>query len=271
MRSDLIHQLQTIIDSSTDSDSNRMIARYFLVNLMTLDSLSVQTIASACYASIATVSRFVRSLGYESFAQLKQTTVHYRHSINASVKDYWEELPYAQGEDAALTSYTENLADTLLRYKEQVSFEQLDRIARQIHDADSVTLYGFFQPGLLAKQLQFLFLSIGRYTEAYDLVEDHEERARTMQKGDLALFLSVDGNYVAGMGRSVIEQLRKRGVTLVLFTQNHSPELAEQFDEVVLLGAQDSKRAGYYKLQLSTELLFSRYMLLYSPDFPKPV
>ncbi len=269
MRSDLIHQLQSIIDSSADIDSNRTIARYFLANLMTLDSLSVQTIATACYASIATVSRFVRSLGYESFAQLKQTTVHYRHSVSASVKDYWDELPYAQGDEAAIAAYTENLTDALLRFKDTVSVAQLDRVARQIHDAVNVTLYGFFQPGLLAKQLQFLFLSIGRYTEAYDLVEDHEERARTMQKGDLALFFSVDGNYVAGMGRSVIEQLRSRGVTLILFTQNHSAELAEQFDEVVLLGQQDSKRAGYYKLQLCTELLFSRYMQLYSPDCPR--
>ncbi len=266
MRSDLIHQLQTIIDSSSDSDGGRTIARYFLSHLMTLDTLSVQTIASDCYASIATVSRFVRSLGYESFAQLKQVTVHYRHSFTASVKDYWKELPYAQGDEAAIASYTENITDALLRYQQTVSVEQMDRLARMIHDAHNVILYGFFQPGLLAKQLQFLLLSVGRYTEAYDLVEDHEQRAQTVQEGDLAIFLSVDGNYVAGMGRGVMQQLQQRGATLVLMTQNHSEELAASFDEVVLLGEQNSSRAGYYKLQFATELLFSRYMHLYSPE-----
>ena len=269
MHSDLIHQLQAIVDSSADNDSNRTIARYFLSHLMTLDSLSVQTIANACYASIATVSRFVRSLGYDSFAQLKQVTVYYRHSVNASTKDYLEELPYHQGDREAIASYTSNIADALVRFQQSVSLEQLDGVCRQIHDARDVALYGFYQPGLLAKQLQFLFLSIGRYTESYDLVEDHAERARTMDRGDLAIFLSVDGNYVMGQGRQIIEQLRSRGVRVILLSQTREPSIHAMFDEVVSLGTPDSKRAGYYKLQLCTELLFSRYMRLYSPDAPR--
>ncbi len=269
MHSDLIHQLQAIVDSSADSDSNRTIARYFLTHLMTLDSLSVQSIATACYASIATVSRFVRSLGYDGFAQLKQITVHYRHSVNASTSDYLDELPYAVGDHEAIQSYTENIADAMMRFQKEIPIDQLDHICQLIHDSSNVALYGFFQPGLLAKQLQFLFLSIGKYTESYDLVEDHEERARTMEADDLAVFFSVDGNYILGHGGAIVRILRERGVKLVLFTQNHDPAIHALFDEVFLLGTQDSKRAGYYKLQLATELLFSRYMKLYSPDAPR--
>ena len=269
MHSDLIHQLQAIIDSSADNDSNRTIARYMLLHLMTLDRLSVQTIAGACYASIATVSRFVRSLGFESFAQLKHAAVHYRHSIDSSARDYLKELPYGGDERGTVMRYTEDITAAMEGFAASVSVEQLDRVVRKIHDAKGVALYGFFQPGLLAKQLQFLFLSIGRYTESYDLVEDHEERARTMEKGDLALFLSVDGNYVAGQGSAVLRMLRERGVTLILMTQNPSPALHEAFDEVVLLGKRDSTRAGYYKLQLATELLFSRYMYLYRSEGPE--
>lgn len=270
MHSDLIHQLQAIVDSSADSDSNRTIARYMLLHLMTLDSLSVQSIASACYASIATVSRFVRSLGFEGFAQLKQAAVHYRHSIDSSARDYLKELSY-DGRDGRETvvQYTAAIASAMEDFAASVSLEQLDRVAAAIHDAKGVAIYGFFQPGLLAKQLQFLFLSIGRYTESYDLVEDHEERARTMEEGDLALFLSVDGNYVFGQGNAVLRLLRERGVKLVLMTQNPSPELHRQFDEVVLLGNRDSTRSGYYKLQLATELLFSRYMQLYRSEGPE--
>ena len=69
------------------------------------------------------------------------------------------------------------------------AFSQLDGVCRRIHDARDVALYGFYQPGLLAKQLQFLFLSLGRYTESYALVEDLAWRARTMEPGDLAIFL----------------------------------------------------------------------------------
>ena len=90
-----------------------------------------------------------------------------------------------------------------------------------------------------------------------------------MEKGDLALFLSVDGNYVAGQGSAVLRMLLERGVTLILMTQNPSPALHEAFDEVVLLGKRDSTRAGYYKLQLATELLFSRYMDLYRSEGPE--
>lgn len=269
MHSDLIHQLQAIVDSSADKDSNRTIARFMLSHLMTLDTLSVQTIAGACFASIATVSRFVRSLGFESFAQLKQAAVHYRHSINSSAQDYLQELPYEGDDQQTVIQYTRGLTGAMEDFSRSVSIEQIDRVARKIHDAQGVALYGFFQPGLLAKQLQFLFLSIGRYTESYDLIEDHEERARTMQKGDLALFLSVNGNYVAGQGSAVLTLLRERGVTLVLMTQNPSPALHRAFDEVVLLGKKDSTRSGYYKLQLATELLFSRYMHLFAPKGPE--
>ena len=269
MHSDLIHQLQMIVDSSADSDPNRTIARYMLLHLFELDSLSVQNIADACYASIATVSRFVRSLGFTGFSQLKQAAVHYRHSIDHITGDYLKDIPYGEGAPGAICRYAGGLSGAMEDFAAHVSVPQLDRIASAIHDARGVALYGFYQPGLLANQLQFLFLSIGRYTESYDLVEDHEERARTMRAGDLALFLSVDGNYVAGHGRAVLDLLRERGVTLMLMTQNPSPLLHAAFDEVLLLGRQDSSRAGYYKLQLATELLFSRYMYLFPAEDPE--
>lgn len=259
MTTDLIHRLQGIVDSSVENDGNRAIARYMLQNLASLDRLSVQSIANDCYASIATVSRFVRALGFESFSQMKKQSAQYRLVIGESVRSVPDLSFSLQDGSAPLTSYVDEITDSLNRFAVQFDYAAADRLVTLLEQCRSAALFGIYQPGLIARHLQFLLLSAGRYTEYYDLLEDHAERARTMTDQDLAVIFSVDGNYLSSSG-DVIHKMKNQGVHLILVTQNPDSGFHALFEQVILLGGKDSSRAGCYKLQLFTEVLFSRYV-----------
>ena len=261
MQIDLIHRLQWIVDATTENSVHRTLADYLLHHLGRLDQLSIQEMADACYASIATVSRFVRSLGFDSFAQLKKQ-VRYQQMDTAQTAKVGllpEQLAALDQDGQAVFQYASGIADALCRYSRTVSIAQLDQLAHRLLQSRHVALFGFYQPGLLARHLQFLLLSVGRYTEYYDLVEDHLQRAATLGPGDLALVFSVGGNYLASAAE-VINRMQKGGAWTVLVTQNPDPALGDLFHQVILLGDNDGSQAGLYKLQLFTELLFSRYL-----------
>lgn len=309
LTTDLVHRLQLLADASAANDGSRLIARYLLQHLNDLDSLSVQNIADACYASIATVSRFVRSLGYDSFAKLRQAAARkagraaagaagfdLEHITNFSTSDGSADSETAGsgsagpgiagsntagfgiansstagsriagfsaslGEDgfSGLWLYANEISSALRRFAEMLDRSAVDKLAALLLNCRTAALFGIYQPGLIARHLQFLLLSAGRYTEYYDLMEDHAERAKTMSSGDLAVIFSVDGNYFACF-EEVISLMEQRGVSLVLVTQNRTLAGSHSFEQVILLGGQDSAAAGCYKLQLFAEVLFARYL-----------
>ncbi|MCI8601484.1 MAG: MurR/RpiR family transcriptional regulator [Oscillospiraceae bacterium] len=252
MTTDLVHRLQSLADSSASNDGNRLMARYLLQRLSDLDSLSVQAIADACYTSIATVSRFVRSLGYDSFAKLRQAAAR-----NIGITGF----PAQLGEDgfSGLWLYTNEISSAMRRCAETLNQNEVDKLVELLLECRTAALFGIYQPGLIARHLQFLLLSTGRYTEYYDLMEDHAERAKTMGSGDLAVIFSVDGNYFSCF-QDIISLMEQRGVRLVLVTQNRRLADSYSFEQIIFLGDQDSAAAGCYKLQLFTEVLFGRYL-----------
>ena len=63
-------KLLSYIDTSMQRDNNYQIAVKMLENYDALKDMSIAQIADMCYVSKASVSRFCRFLGYESFKEM---------------------------------------------------------------------------------------------------------------------------------------------------------------------------------------------------------
>ena len=68
----LTNKLINIINSSAKDDVNHMIASYLKNNLNQISEMKIEDLAKQCSTSIATISRFIRSLGYENYKAFRE-------------------------------------------------------------------------------------------------------------------------------------------------------------------------------------------------------
>lgn len=263
MNKNVLYQLQAIFDSSSHNDTSRSIAKYILEHINSLDLLSINEVAENCFTSISTVSRFMKKIHLKSFVELKNRSEDYKLENETVVYDNLCELKFdLKNDKVILDKYIDTLTASLAEFKKSFQLSQVESLNRCIYEGKNIAVYGIHLSGLIAKHYQYLMFSIGKIIEYYDLSEDHLERAKSMTEKDIVIIFSVEGNYVAS-SKELIYILKKRGVHLVLITQNPNMNLKELFDETILLGANDSAKAGRYKLQLFSEILFNQYVASY--------
>ena len=77
----LFYRLIIYLDTASETDTNYNIALFMANNFYRIYSMRINELASVCYVSPATISRFCKSLGYENFAHLKQECYSF-HSNN---------------------------------------------------------------------------------------------------------------------------------------------------------------------------------------------
>lgn len=77
--------LINVINNSHNSVVDRDIAKYLIANHENINSLSISELAKNTNVSISQVSRFVRSLGIESFSDFKEALVYHGEQKNYSI------------------------------------------------------------------------------------------------------------------------------------------------------------------------------------------
>ena len=68
----LFYRLLIYLDSANETDTNYNIAWYMAHHISEVAHMGISKLASECFVSPATISRFCRTLGYENYAHLKQ-------------------------------------------------------------------------------------------------------------------------------------------------------------------------------------------------------
>ena len=68
----LFYRLIIFLDTAQENDTNYNIAWFMANNFYRIADMRISELASECFVSPATISRFCRALGYENFAHLKQ-------------------------------------------------------------------------------------------------------------------------------------------------------------------------------------------------------
>ncbi|WP_027108844.1 MurR/RpiR family transcriptional regulator [Lacticigenium naphthae] len=261
MSGGLISILQNIINvSPTDSDIDIIIAKYLLNNLY-LKDLTINKIATECHISKASVTRFTHNLGFDGFSGFKKSYMEtfiereeMKIDLKASQTDSYTN-PQAFKKD--LEKVTEDLGDFI----QKISLEKLDGICNQIHSAKRVHIYATFIPGTMAEILQHMLLTNGKLVEYYPQLSNQLIASRSLDKNDLAIFISLEGSYV--MQKDLTLAITSSKATSLLITQNPEMKMASLFDEIVQLGNHDKEQSGKYKLLMFIEILMHRYYKLY--------
>lgn len=255
----IVSRLQRILNSSSSLDDiDVVLATYLMKRMIAKDfDFSIVDVAEECFTSNATVSRFVRRIGYKSFNDMR-----YRCMNDTESREVILDAKQTNGlrpKEDQLNEYVEGIHQALMDQISTIDFTQIDALCELIYNSSNVYFFGSWLSGQLAEDFQHTLLLAGKYINYYPGFNERIEVTNRLEPGDVVVVFSQNGSFVMN-SKDVIFQMANSQATCVLVTQNPSMKYVDYFNHVLTLGSQDSRRIGRYKLLLMTEILAQRYI-----------
>ena len=262
----LFYRLIIFLDTAPENDTNYNIAYFMANNFYRIANMRISELASECFVSPATISRFCRALGYENFAHLKQEcyTFHsndkkFNNLINISLetmRDYPEK---------ATTEYVQHVIEYLSFLPKLLDWKEIDATLKLIHDSPTVAFFGtqFSQSAALHFQTDLLMLE--KFTMAYMDSSRQLDCAKSLDENSVAVIITVNG-YFAESAFKTLQYLKKSGCKVVLMTCNPNLDLKIDVDHTIIFGPSKNRKTGKHSLLTVMELMSLRYYCLYYPS-----
>lgn len=258
----LVIQLQSIMNSSDDSDTNKNIADYILHHMSVMKSITINELSANCFTSSASISRFARTVGCDNFSELKHRLCE--SSVQYTERDLLPErlLNLKYNNDATnkaiLEDYEMGIHEALVTMSQTINLSKIDSLVNLIQQNQNIYLFGIQFPGMIIQFAQTLFMYMNKFVNYFDVPSNQKKFAEKIPNGSLAIFFSLNGNYFHAR-KELVETLRKQNCYIVLITQNEQLNKQGFFNDVIYLGKSDSNYITRYKLMMFIDLLINRY------------
>lgn len=262
----LFYRLIIFLDTATENDTNYNIAWFMANNFYRIADMRISELASECFVSPATISRFCRTLGYENFAHLK----HECYTFHSNDKKFNNliNVPLEMMKDnpeEATQEYVNQVVNHLTYLPDALNWDEIDATLKLIHDSDSVAFFGtqFSQSAALHFQTDLLMLE--KFTMAYMDLSRQLECAKSLTQDSVAIIITVNG-YFKMSAHKILQYIKKSGCKVVLMTCNTDLDLEIPIDHTILLGEAHDTKTGKHTLLTVVELMSLRYYCLYYPS-----
>lgn len=244
--------------------SERRIAACLREDSDTVQYLSITALSGRCDVSEATISRFCRKLGFDSYNEMKIAIAQ----SNAS-PEYSEDVsltPDSCADDIVSlcrSAFEASIAETARGIDES----SIEAAVDMIEKARCVYCYGQGASMLMAEEICSRFMTVrpGFYTGG----DSHVQllRAANMTENDLILFVSYSGST-----RDMTETLaaaKRRGARILLITHYPDSIGARQADHVLLCGQKETfLESGSIPVKVSILFLADVLVLRYISRHP---
>lgn len=259
-------RLLSYIDTSMQRDNNYQIAVKMLENFDALKGMSIAQIADMCFVSKASVSRFCRFLGYESFRELHDALeIDYPISYDYSQRFFYNLTANPQ---AAFLAYAEEARQNIAATISEENLTELPKIVDAIHNCRRVAFFSHHFLWDTGRYLQNKLFSMGKVMELYLDQSAQLECARSLQPKDLAIICSVGGSYPMRY-IDVCNGIRDSKCSVLAITQNASNPYWNQATFIMRCGESNANDTGKYGALAAIDLIVQQYLLQYGSDaFP---
>lgn len=191
--------------------------------------MTVNELAGASKVSDASVVRFARELGFDSFQQLKIALVKERESTNINIED----MVISKGDstkeiiEKTKLSCIKAIDDT----NSIVDIKKLESAAHAIAGAKRVEVYGVGTSAAVAMMIQYKLIRLGISCKAYDDPHIQAMSASTMNFGDVVIGVSHTGST-----KDTVDSVRiaKEHEAFVISITDHPKSPIAKYSDVVL-------------------------------------
>lgn len=199
-----------LINSEPNDTVNYNIAYYLLNHIDHMDAMNIGDLAKQCNVSKATVSRFCRELGFESFYEMR-----------ADFAETTEEGLIFTARDMTDTEFLDDVkafADQMLR---NVPERKLDQLADMINQYKNVVIMGHIQSGNAALMLQHDLLNMtGHVVQVLNRPSEQMSFFEDVEKPTLVILFSIHGRFFLDLyGRNQVPRLPAQSAVCMITTE----------------------------------------------------
>lgn len=233
--------------------SEQRIASYLLSNHDEAAFLPAAELAERLDVSQATIIRFARAIGYESFPELRRSLQEmFRAKVTPATRLQRKLADLKTGRGNVLTKIIDMELQYLAEAEHSIDTADFDRAVEIITNAQRVFAFGIGPSRLLADLVQLRLRRFGVPT--YRLVEsgrDLLDKLLLLKHDDAVLatgYLRVSGELVA-----VLDHAREIGCPAVLLTDTLGPKFKDKTD--VVLSARRGPVSNFHSLTVPMTIL----------------
>lgn len=219
------------------SKSDQRLLDYLRENAPQVPNMTISQLAEACQAGEATVTRFVKKMGYGSLQQFK---VALTAELTENSRSFIINRDIVATESALVTGrkLLEANVSTLERTLANLPEGLIESCARQILQAQRIRFIGLGNSGFTAKDSAYKFYRIGLESLGIDNSHDMFMMAALTKPGDVVLAVSQSGK-----SQELMRTLRlahEGGAYCILVTANEQAGRAAFVDAGICYEAKES-------------------------------
>jgi len=175
-------------------------------------------IAARAGVSQPTVVRFCRSLGYEGLSDFK---LKLASGLTGTIPVTHTQVTRADSTLVLGAKVLDNTVSAVLRAREQLNSEAVDRAIDHLLAATRIEFYGVGNYGIVAQDAQYKFLRLGIPTVAYTDTRLQSMAAAALAPTDVVVVISGSGKLNELL--KAVETAIAAGAPVIAITPSHSP------------------------------------------------
>ncbi len=198
------------------SKSEEKIADYILQNESKIPKLNVKEFADSVGTSTASIVRFAKKLGYQSFVEFRLGFLEYLKESESGTTVY-EAVEKGDSMDEIIDKISSGNSKAILDTAGSLNSGMVARAVDAILKADRVYFFGVGQSALVAEDFQLKLMRIGKDTIFYK--DPHSQLASSvhLRKTDLAIGISNSGSSMEVF--KALEKAKSKGATIISMTK----------------------------------------------------
>lgn len=230
-----------------------------LQNTAFFKQATISEMAAFCFVSPATLSRFSKFFGFDSYSQMRKTMTSSVTSPTLSFRLNRSELDLLHDEPGDfLKFYGQALIDSIQDAVDHLSIPQTEAVLEEIHQHQDVYLFGYNASNSVASEMQTGLIVSGKLVYTGESFEDQLKLTQYLTKDSLVIVLSSFGNFFYN-NLPLYEAIRTSGCRTILITQHTLNMMTSSFDQIVYVTEHNHLQVGSYPLQFFCEYLVRRY------------
>lgn len=238
---DIIYEIQKIYNSF--SDKEKSIADYIIQNRENIKNISITDLAKAIGTSGATITRFAKKIGCDSFVDMK--IMLGSNKIEKVVEEDDDEIF-----SYAYQYYNEVIERTKMLIDKRTIFKVVDELKR----ARNIYIYGVGSSGLTGKEMMQRLLRMG--FNVHCISDSHMMiiNSSIVTKKDLVIGISISGETVEVMHS--LRKARENGAKTVCITSFENSSISKYSDiEFIVYNPKFVNRNKFINSQFSAMYL----------------
>lgn len=248
------------INVTNKKGSSYDIAKALMDHYHEIPNLTIHELADACYISSASLSRFIRLIGFDHYTEFKEAC---RKEIGIEV-DYSKDVSKASIDDMKpiIKRYTESIKNNIDYTYSQMDFRQLERICNLMFETEEIAFFGLEFATLLGQHFQVKMASMNKLVRLGLTYEEQKEIAGNLHENTLVFVASLEGGYFY-RNDEVMDILKQKHAIIVALTMNEHTKLMKDVDEILICNKENSNTEGRITLLYMIEILLMYYFVNY--------